>query len=219
MISQHPGEELLLDYVSGALPEAASLAVACHISLCPACRAEAGHIEAVGGAAIAQITPQEIGADALAETLARLDQADAEPAPVGDKVPPGTQADELLPYPLRRYLPDSLDALAWRKRRNIVDTAALDIAPAGFITRLMRIHPGMAVPDHSHRGNEFTLVLEGGYTDGAIHFERGDFQAADSSVDHRPVADDEGCLCFVVLDAPMRLTGRIGRLVDPFVRL
>ena len=216
MITHHPGEELLLDYASGALAEAAALAVACHIALCPKCRAEASQMESIGGASIAEIEPEAISADRLTETLALLDSVESEPV----TAPELAADDGVLPYPLRRYLPSGLDALRWRKRRNIVDMAALDIAPAGFITRLMRIRPGMAVPDHSHRGNEFTLVFAGGYSDGDDHYERGDFQTADASVDHRPVADDgEGCFCLVVLDAPMRLTGRIGRLVDPFVKL
>lgn len=214
MISKHPGDELLLDYASGALPEAVALSVACHISTCPACRRETARLESIGGAAVSDIAPAPLSADSLEATLARLDDAPAE-APSAAVA----ETNSTLPYPLRRYLPDGLDRLTWRNRRNIVDLAALDVAPAGYITRLMRIRPGKAVPDHSHRGNEYTFVLEGGYTDGDTRYGPGDFQAADQGVDHRPVADTEGCLCLVVLDAPMRLTGKIGRLVDPFIRL
>ena len=43
---------------------------------------------------------------------------------------------------------------------------------------------------------------------------------ADSHVDHRPVADeDEDCLCLIVTDAPLRLTGWLGRLLNPFIRI
>ncbi len=217
MISQHPGEELLLDYASGALAEAAALTVACHIALCPACRAETARLEAIGGAAITAIEPQPMGEHRLTETLARLGAAEGGDASDG---PGDGRGDGQLPYPLRRYLPAGLDSLRWRKRGNNVDTAALEIGPAGYISRLVRIRPGAAVPGHSHRGNEYTLVLAGGYADAGQHFARGDFQFADPATDHRPVADDgEACLCLVVLDAPLRLTGRFGRLVDPFVRL
>lgn len=214
MISKHPGDELLLDYASGALPEAAALAVACHVSRCPACRNEVARLESVGGAAVHEISPEAMPADSLDAALARLDEEPAD-APA----PPAETGDPSLPYPLRRYLPQGLSALNWRKRRDIVETAALDVSPGGYITRLMRIRPGKAVPDHSHRGNEYTFVLEGGYSDGSDRFGPGDFQAADQSVDHYPVASAEGCLCLVVLDAPMRLTGTIGRLIDPFTRL
>jgi putative transcriptional regulator len=37
---------------------------------------------------------------------------------------------------------------------------------------------------------------------------------------HRPVVDsDEECICLAVLDAPLKLTGMIGRLVNPFLRM
>jgi putative transcriptional regulator len=37
-------------------------------------------------------------------------------------------------------------------------------------------------------------------------------------VDHRPVAGRSGdCICLAVTDAPLRLTGPIGRLFRPFV--
>jgi putative transcriptional regulator len=34
-----------------------------------------------------------------------------------------------------------------------------------------------------------------------------------------PTADDDGdCVCLAVTDAPLRLTGPIGRLFNPFIR-
>ena len=37
-IAHHPGEELLLDYASGAAQEGVALIVAAHLCFCPACR-------------------------------------------------------------------------------------------------------------------------------------------------------------------------------------
>jgi putative transcriptional regulator len=49
---------------------------------------------------------------------------------------------------------------------------------------------------------------------------RGDVAVADSSVDHCPVADrGEDCYCFAVNDAPIRLTGRAMRFLNPFIRI
>ena len=84
----------------------------------------------------------------------------------------------------------------------------------------MRLKPGAAMPPHTHRGNEFTLVLAGGYKDQGNQFLRGDFDFKDPSHKHRPVVDNDGpCLCLVVLDAPVKLTGSFGRLVNPFLRI
>ena len=68
------------------------------------------------------------------------------------------------------------------------------------------------MPRHSHRGLEATLVLEGGYSDASGHYERGDVQLGDASVDHRPVAAPGApCLCLVYEEAPLKLTGPVGR--------
>ena len=89
----------------------------------------------------------------------------------------------------------------------------------GSTTKLLRIQPGAAVPQHSHEGTELTLVLTGSFSDATGTFARGDLAITDSSVDHRPIAGEgEPCLCLTVVDAPLRLTGRLGRFLNPFVR-
>jgi putative transcriptional regulator len=64
-----------------------------------------------------------------------------------------------------------------------------------------------------------TLVLAGGFSDGNRQYQRGDFSFCDGQDDHSPVADDDGeCLCLTVTDAPLRLTGPLMRLLNPFIR-
>ncbi len=84
----------------------------------------------------------------------------------------------------------------------------------------MRLRAGTGAPRHTHEGTELTLVLEAGFTDALGHYLRGDVEVADSALDHRPVADIDGdCLCLAMADAPLRLTGRLGRLLNTFVRM
>jgi putative transcriptional regulator len=76
------------------------------------------------------------------------------------------------------------------------------------------------MPTHTHDGSELTLVLAGGFSDESGHFVRGDVAEADPSINHQPVADPgEDCLCLAVTDAPIRLTGPFGRLLNPFLRI
>ena len=46
----HIPNEILIAYSTGTLPEAFSIIVACHISLCDKCRVEVEALDAVGGA-------------------------------------------------------------------------------------------------------------------------------------------------------------------------
>jgi putative transcriptional regulator len=99
-----------------------------------------------------------------------------------------------------------------------VEMAELGVGDAEH-TRLLRIAPGTAIPRHTHGGSEVTLILDGGYRDCGENYARGDVQVADPSVDHAPVADEDGpCLCLAVTDARLRLTGPVGRLINPFVK-
>jgi putative transcriptional regulator len=206
----HPSDERLLDYASGASPEPVALLVATHLALCPGCRRATAELEAVGGALLEELPPEPVSDDSLARLLARLDR----PAPAAPAVSSG---DPILPQPLRDYV-GSLDRVAWRRFGPIAEARLL----TGFdklTTRLVRIRPGAAMPRHTHAGNELSLVLQGGFSDVTGHYLRGDVLEADSAVEHRPVVDrDEDCLCLAVTDAPVRLTGWFGRLLNPFIR-
>ena len=110
-------------------------------------------------------------------------------------------------------------AFDWKAHKGFDEAELLAEVP-GFRTRLMRIKSGTAMPAHTHRGNELTLVLTGGFSDEHGHFLRGDLAEADASVKHQPVADPgEDCICLAVTDAPLRLTGPVGRLLNPFLRI
>ena len=208
----HPSEERLLEYASGAASEPVALLVATHLALCPVCRRTTAELEAVGGALLETSAPDPVAEDSLAKLLTRLDLP--EPAAV-----PPQPGEPMLPQPLRGYVGGSLDQLAWRRLGPVAE-ARLLTGFAPLTTRLLQVKAGTAMPGHTHAGHELTLVLQGGFGDRTGHYLRGDVTEADGEVDHRPIADDdEPCLCLVVTDAPLRLTGRLGRLLNPFLRI
>ena len=215
--NHHPGEDLLLEYASGTQREPVALLIATHLALCPQCRDHTRTLEAIGAALLEQLGPEPLAEDGFARLLARLDEPEGPAAPQGSDPAPVHGAR--LPQPLRDYVGGSLDRLRWRRLGPIAE-ARLLTGCAGFTTRLVRLCAGAGAPGHTHDGTELTLVLEGGFTDASGHYLRGDVEVADSAVDHRPVADADGdCLCLAVADAPLRMTGRLGRLLNPFVRM
>ena len=86
-INHHLSDQLLMAYAAGSLPEAFSLVVATHVSLCDECRARAEAYEAVGGAVLeAETAPMS---DASLEAcLARLDAPAPAPKAVNGKAQP-----------------------------------------------------------------------------------------------------------------------------------
>ena len=78
--------------------------------------------------------------------------------------------------------------------------------------------PRGSMPQHTHDGVESTIVLKGAFSDETGRYARGDVAIATADHDHAPVADaSEECICFAVIDGPLRLTGPIGRVLNLFV--
>lgn len=210
----HPSDEFLVAYGAGSLDEATALLVSTHLALCPRCRAEVGRIEALGGAVIEDLPPADMAPDALASILARLDEPAA--APRSGRSAGGSPG---LPSPLRHYLPAGIDALPWKRLAAGIEQAVL-VQGRGIRARLLRIGAGIMVPEHGHGGMELTLVLQGGFSDLGRDYARGDVAMADPQVVHSPAAEGgEACLCLAVTDAPLKLTGLVGLLVNPFLDL
>lgn len=217
MPQHHPADDLLIAYAAGSQEEPLALVVATHLALCPRCRTEVERLEELGGVLLDEQVSEPLSAASLERALARLDEATPEqPARRAVEAVP---ADPRVPRPLRDYLGAGLDRLDWTSYRGLEKVELLPEAH-GLRTRLMRIKSGTAMPAHTHEGSELTLVLAGGFSDEHGHFLRGDVAEADASVDHQPVADPgEDCLCLAVTDAPLRLTGSLGRLLNPFLRI
>jgi len=213
MIRHHLSDALLTGYSAGTLPEAFNLLVATHISLCDECRARLQALDAVGGVLLDECEAVGMAPSALSATLARI--GDARPAPRPRPAPPGA----VFPAPLRDYVGGDAGAVRWRSVGGGVRQAILTTSARGS-ARLLYIPAGTAVPDHGHRGLELTLVLQGAFRDDTDHFARGDVEIADEALEHTPVADPgEPCICLAVTDAPLRFTGLIPRLLQPFLKI
>lgn len=218
MVVHQSSEGLLLDYATGALNEPLSLAMATHLSLSMKHASEYQALNVVGGALLDDGDYAHIDEDAdfgLSSVLARLDDEPVSAKPVSF----GSVTSDIIPAPLREYLPGDLDVLKWRKAGPGVEEYRIKTGSKTGKTSLLRIQPGRAMPEHTHAGREITVVLNGSYADGAETYVRGDIQLADDHENHQPVAHEvDGCICLIALDAPVKLTGPVGRLLNPFIR-
>ena len=211
-MSQRLPDEFLLDWSSGAASPPVGLLVASHLALNPAARAAGRALDAAGGAMLDSLPPAAIAPDALARVFAR---ADSEPLPAP---PPAPARDALLPAPLAALAPEGIDRLAWRRIVRGVEQARLPVSGGRAQASLLRIVAGRALPAHTHRGLELTLVLDGAFADENGRYARGEACAADETMIHRPEAERaRDCVCLIVDEGPIRLTGRFMRLLNPFM--
>lgn len=210
-IKHHISDALMMGYATGTLPEAFSLVVASHVSLCDACRAQLVAYEMVGGAVIEDV-PVPLSDTALARIMARIDA----PAPPSEPRP--TRAG-ILPGPLAHAVGGDLSAVKWKSLGMGVRQAILPTAP-GASARLLYIPAGQAVPDHSHGGLELTLVLQGAFSDAGGRYGPGDVEIAGEEVDHTPIAEPGlPCICLAATDAPLKFKGFFPRLLQPLFRI
>ena len=214
MVRHHLNDALLMAYSAGELPEAFSLAVATHVSLCDECRARLASFDAVGGTLLDECGETDLAQDSFAATMARIKAGGTQPRAARPPAPGG-----VFPAPLHDYVGGDVEAVRWRSIGGGVRQAILPTDRAAS-ARLLYIPGGVAVPDHGHRGTELTLVLQGAFRDEVDRFARGDIEIATEDLEHTPIAEDgEPCICLAVTDAPLRFNSFVPRILQPFLRI
>jgi putative transcriptional regulator len=214
-IKHHLTDHLLMGYAAGTLPEAFSLIVASHVSMCDDCRARLASYEALGGAVLNDTLAAraDMAPGSLDDCLAKLDETEQDARADRDI------ASYTLPEPLRAYVGGDRDAIRWKSVGGGVKQAILPTSSSAS-ARLLLIPAGAAVPDHGHRGTELTMVLQGAFSDETDRFGRGDVEIADEDLEHMPVAEPgEDCICLAVTDAPLRFRSWLPRLAQPFLKI
>lgn len=213
-------DTLLTGYLAGSLPPPVQVLVEAHLELNPESRRWASCLETVGGEVLDRLDPvAPRGRDAKLDAIFALDADPSPDATLGSPVAlPTGIGPSGLPASIERYVGRSLSDVPWRTRLpGIREWKAR--SEDGYVASLFCLRAGHGLPPHTHRGTEMTLVLHGSFTDTTGRYGAGDISIADDEIDHRPVADPGGdCIGFVVTNAGLRLTGRIGRLLAPFTR-
>jgi putative transcriptional regulator len=209
----HPApEELLLDYAAGALAAGPALAVALHVALDPAARRTVERLGALGGALMEGEGETPFDEALVQSTLARLDGVSVEPRPQPYVPRPGF---EWAPAPLAPHLGPQP---SWRRVFGGFEEMRLKL-PGEHRVSLLRLEPGHGLPMHRHVGDEFTVVLQGGYTDSTGNYGVGDFAVGPGPEQHEPIADPgDPCIALIVVEKPIVLTGPFGRFLNPLVR-
>jgi putative transcriptional regulator len=230
-IKHHPTDQTLMDYSSGALSQAMELLVATHMTVCPQCRSKVNGFETMGGAVLENADSMEMTAHSLDHVMAMLEREATNENIVTEKLPSLRRiavgesitgsAMAALPRPLAELLPEnvtSLDDIPWKTLAPGVKHFQLKSIESRGTVRLLKIAPGISIPDHGHHGHEMTLLIKGSYIDEIGRFRAGDVADLDDDVDHQPIADTaEECICLIATDAPMKFNRLLPKLLQPFI--
>ncbi len=221
MIKLHPDDKQLLEFAEGTLPCANSLLVSAHCDMCHACRRKVGlltdNLSEYVFAENQLDTPNERDYITMFEAITR-------------GIPKANETDTnhvktIVSVNGRSFsIPISLARCAsrmdeWSYLLGKLWQSQVEIG-GGHLANFIYIEKGGSVPEHTHKGNELTLVIDGKFSDGIREYNTGDFILLDSQHTHSPKANlNEGCLVFSIIDQPLYFTSGWAKLINPLSQL
>jgi putative transcriptional regulator len=212
--TKHPQQELLAAYSAGSLPLSQALCVSTHVERCPDCARDLQRLNRVGSELMQQLKPAPASAELKNKLLDRLDSLSDESTAEID-----SQSGSTVPRCLQQFVSGSYHDLPWKRVSADIHSVELCRDSNGARVELLKIKPGGSATTHTHLGDEYTVILEGSFSDEVGLYGEGDFLLRDKHDKHTPVASlHRECLCLAVTEGPIQFTGFFSRLMNPFMR-
>ena len=242
MINHHPTDAVLKEFVAGNLQPSVAVIVASHVEMCAKCQT-LGH-QFTEMAAIQEFGVADefdLVADAAETTMLTRLQVDEVSQFVTTQADDDVSIDMInaitdLPVQREDVLPKTMPQIDVDGTRVSLPNAVKSIAlkewqGLGKIARarmnfddderrmsLLHIAKGGNVPQHTHKGFEITLLLQGSFSDNMGTYNTGDFMWLDGSHTHNPITS-EGCVCLTVSSDAIHFTQGMSKLLNPLGKL
>ncbi|WP_032096938.1 MULTISPECIES: ChrR family anti-sigma-E factor [unclassified Alteromonas] len=229
MIKFHPSPQQITEFVEGSLTPAVSLLVSAHCDMCEQCQMRIeSETESLAANMVLEIEESFDESAQFGDMLSQITQApssiesDARTSKETSSFKEKSVTIELdgrtfkLPRTLHRYIDKTGN---WSSLVGKLWQAPVDLGNQG-VANFIFMGSGGSVPEHTHRGTEYTLVIDGEFSDGLANYDTGDFIFMDGNKTHTPKSDTkEGCLVFSIVDQPLHFTSGLARLLNPFSHL
>jgi putative transcriptional regulator len=217
MINFHPNDQDLARFCAGHAPSALALMISAHVDMCARCQAQCAEIqEQISVEALSHSGPLDEQFSAMMSSITALPVAHAEEGVEQNTMISLDGKSFTLPRALQRYVKDTGN---WSHLVGKLWQAPVELGAAGK-AHFIYMEKGGRVPEHTHKGKELTLVIDGQFSDGISDYDTGDFTVMDDQHKHMPHSEaDDGCLVFSIVDQPLHFTAGITRLLNPFSHL
>lgn len=210
-ILHHPNAETLLAHASGHLTLTESILIRLHAKACETCAHHLTELEQIGGRVLTHMSDTPVASNAFANLMEKLAQEDT---PTQLSVTRQPTIETVLPVIEDIFLHGaSSDTLNWQWRTKRFAEISLPVNDTHHEAKLIYIKKGMKIPRHTHTGDEYTLVLQGAFSDADGTYKRGDYIAKNAHDEHAPVALSD-CICLALTTAPLKFTGTFGPVLN-----
>jgi putative transcriptional regulator len=220
MIKHHPKFELIQSFVNGDLPASLSAGISIHAGMCPVCQQKISLLtdqvatlnfdESPTTVFEGDLATQELSAinvDDMINAITESDNIDVMQA-VKTKTVNFRNKSYELPFVLNNMMLGKTAHIGKLARKRV------QLDENEIHTNLLHMEPNGSVPQHTHKGFELTLLLEGSFHDEEGEYVKGDFIMLDGQHLHNPISSS-GCLCYTVANDSMHFTQGINKLLNP----
>ncbi|MDB1125604.1 ChrR family anti-sigma-E factor [Vibrio algarum] len=248
MINYHPSEAVLKEFVAGTLPASVAIVVASHVEMCDECQSLVSQLTAQVAMEVFDVQEEtlniedfdfnfdesELEVESLEtqsfnaqlfetqpQSVASLDMLEAITAqPVEKTATLPVTVKEIEVSGTRVALPRAMKSISLKEWQGIgkISRARLNLDDDERRMSLLHIAKGGNVPQHTHKGYEITLLLEGSFEDEMGSYHAGDFIWLDGKHTHNPMTQ-EGCVCLTVSSDALRFTQGVSQLINPLGKL
>ncbi|CAM3676444.1 ChrR family anti-sigma-E factor [Litorimonas haliclonae] len=207
-------EAYITDYALGNLSPAKHIIMACQSEISEEVAKEVSFQEEIATSFLKQTDAKPLSPEFLEGVVANLPKGES-----GDEAQ--TIGQGLAPKTLRSVLGHGLQEMKWRSM--VPGVAVHDVLgnrryEDGERLYLLKAKGGMKMPEHSHKGEEWSLILTGSYSIGDKTYRRGDLHIEDDTVTHAPHIDEgDDCICLVMTEGPLVMKSWIPKIVQKVV--
>jgi len=162
-------DDIITEYAAGSLSPAKHIMVACQSEISETVAKRVAFTENIAASMLEDIETKSLSPLFMGNVLSSL--------------PPQESANV-------NKMDDPIEGLAPKSLRHM-----LGKTKEGDRLYLLKAKGGMRMPDHSHTGEEWSLILTGSYTVGGTRFTRGDLHIEDETETHAPHIDGGRSRC------------------------
>ena len=211
MARTHPSSGILELHANGSLSEGMDIFVKGHLHFCPICRSKIELLEMVAGELLSNsLDASEIVPPSFLNVLDKITGDNQDHL---EEIKPSIKGGT-MPTMINNFVGKTSDDIKWRFRLPGISDYQISNNNGEEIS-LLKAEPGAKIFQHTHEGEEATLVLSGALQDGEMILRAGDVSVANEEHTHNPaIIGDEPCVCLIVMSGKVRFTGRFTRAIN-----